>query len=386
MDLSEILNHLGENRSDYFNAVSPPVIQSSNFVLRDFAAMKTAFANEFDSHLYTRGNNPTVEILRKKIAALEGAEDALVFSSGVAAIAAGVLANVQSGDHIVCVQSPYSWTYSLLTKYLPKFGISHSFVDGKDTTLIQAAFQPNTRLLILESPNTMLFELQDLSACAGIAKSHGILTLIDNSYASPLFQNPLKHGIDLVAHTGTKYLNGHSDVVIGALCGRKEMIQKIFETELMTIGAVPSPHDAFLTIRGLRTLELRIKRSHDSAMSIVSSLEKHPKIKAVRYPFASSFPQYELAHRQMKGCGGLFSISLDVESKEQVERFIQHLKRFLIAVSWGGHESLVMPIAGFYGIPGRPDPTLPWNLVRFYIGLEDPDWLWEDIENALQSI
>jgi len=238
-------------------------------------------------------------------------------------------------------------------------------------------------LLYLESPTSLTFDLQDLSACAQLAKTKGITTIADNSYASPIFQNPLSLGIDLVVHSGTKYLNGHSDVVMGVICGSRAMIQKIFETEYMTLGGILAPHDANLVIRGLRTLELRLKRSAESALKIAEVLEEHPRVEKVLYPFLPSFPQYELAKKQMRGAGGLFSVYLKADSKDQVEKLVGNIKRFLMAVSWGGYESLMMPAVGFYDIPGRPDTTTPWNLVRFYVGLEDPDWLLEDLLSAL---
>lgn len=386
MELSDILTHLGEDREQYFNAVAPPVIQTSNFTFKTLKEFRQAFTNELTSHIYSRGNNPTVAILRKKVAALEGAEDALVFSSGCAAISIAVVANVKAGDHIVCVDSPYSWTKTLLTSLLPRFDVSHTFVDGTDIENIKAAIQPNTTLLYLESPNSLTFECQDLEACAKLAKAHGITTCIDNSYASPLFQNPIALGIDLVIHTGTKYLNGHSDVVAGIICSNQAMIQRIFDLEYMTFGAIISPHDAAMMIRGMRTLELRLKRSQESCQKIVAYLEKHPKVERVLYPFAPSFPQYELARKQMRGAGGLFSVYLKAGHMEQMEAFFRRLGRFLLAVSWGGHESLVMPFVAFYNVPGREDTTIPWNLVRFYIGLEDPDWLLEDLEQALEVV
>lgn len=383
MHLSEILTHLGETRGNYFNAMAPPVIQTSNFVFDTLDEFRQALTDELGYHIYSRGNNPTVEILRKKVAALEKAEDALVFGSGMAAISTTIIANVKAGDHIICVDAPYSWTKILATKFLPRFGVTHTFVDGRDVRNIEAAIRPNTTLLILESPNSLTFELQDLSACAELAKKHGLVTCIDNSYASPIFQNPIELGIDLVMHTGTKYLNGHSDAVVGVVCGSKAMIQKIFEVDYMTLGPILSPHDAAMVIRGLRTLELRVKRSHDSAMKITEYLAQHPKVERVLYPFHPSFPQYELARKQMTGAGGLFSVYLKTETLAEAEAFFHRLKRFLLAVSWGGHESLVMPSAAFYNIPGRPDTTVPFNLVRFYIGLEDPDWLIEDLKQAL---
>ena len=384
--LSDILTHLGEDREQYFQAVAPPVMQTSNFVFPDLAAFRTVFSDELEHHVYSRGNNPTVEILRKKLAALEGAEDALVFSSGVGAVAAAVIGNVRAGDHIVCQQAPYSWTSALLRKFLPRFEVEHTFVDGTDVENIRAAIRPNSRLLYLESPNTMTCECQDLAACAALAKEYNLVTVIDNSYCSPIYQNPVAFGIDIVVHSGTKYLNGHSDVVVGVLCAGKAMVKKIFESEMMTLGGILGPHDAALVIRGLRTLPLRLQRSDESARALIEKMEHHPKVERIWYPFHKSFPQLNLARKQMRGCGGLFSAQFKTESREKMEAFVHRLKRFLMAVSWGGHESLIMPSIGFYGIPGKPEPSLPWNFCRFYIGLEDPEWLWEDLERAMEEL
>jgi cystathionine beta-lyase/cystathionine gamma-synthase len=386
MHLSEILMHLGEERHNYYNAVSPPVLQTSNFAFGTLDDFRRAIAQEAQQPVYSRGHNPTVAILRKKLAALEHAEDALVFGSGMAAISAAILAHCKAGGHVVCVARPYSWTHSILVNYLPRFEVSHTFVDGTDPEQIEAAIQGNTTLLYLESPNSMTFELQDLGACAAIAKRHGIPTCIDNSYASPVFQNPIDFGIDMVVHSGTKYLNGHSDVVFGVLCGSHETIERVFAGEYMTLGGILSPHDASLVIRGLRTLELRMRRTHESALEIARQLEGHPAVGKVLHPWLPSFPQHELALRQMTGAGGLFSFYLDADTFGQAERFFEGLERFLLAVSWGGHESLVMPGTAFYGVPGREDAAIPWNLVRLYIGLEDPAWLWEGLEKGFQHM
>ncbi len=384
--LSEILMHLGENREHYFNAVSPPIIQSSNFVFNDLADMREKFSDELENHVYSRGNNPTVEILRKKIAALENAEDCLVFASGSGAIATAVLANVSAGEHIVCVKSPYSWTTNLLKKLLPRFDISHTFVDGKNMAEIEAAIQPNTRILFLESPNTLFYDLQDLSACAALAKANNIVSIIDNSCCSPIYQKPIDFGIDIVVHSATKYLNGHSDVVVGALCGKKAMIKRIFDNEFMTLGGILSPNDAMLVIRGLRTLPLRIKQSQETTEKIIAFLENHPKIAKIHYPFHPSFPQYELAKKQMTGCGGLFTVEFKTDDFEAMERFINRLERFLMAVSWGGHESLMMPTIGFYHVKNRNNPPIHFSTVRFYIGLEEAEYLIEDLEQALEEL
>lgn len=386
MHLSEIITHLGEDRHKYFNSVAPPIIQTSNFVFSSFEDLKNSFEDEFENSIYTRGNNPTVAILRRKLAALEKAEDALVTGSGIAAVAAAVLANLSAGDHVICVKSPYGWAYKLFTNYLSRYGVTVTYVDGRSNESIKAAIHPNTKMLYLESPNSMLMELQDLTACAEIAQQNDLVTIIDNSFASPLNQNPIEFGIDLVVHSGTKYINGHSDVVCGVICGSKKMIRKIFESEYMNIGAIIGPQEAALIIRGLRTLEIRLERSQKSTNLIIEKLESHPKIEKVNYPFASNFPQRDLAFRQMRGGGGLFSVNFKTDGIENIRKFTDALNRFLMAVSWGGYESLVIPIAAFYNQPGQPDPELPWNLVRFYIGLEDPEWLWEDLEQAMQHL
>jgi cystathionine beta-lyase/cystathionine gamma-synthase len=386
LSIDDILTHLGEDRERYFNAIAPPVIQTSNFAFPDLAAFRESFSDELTHHVYSRGNNPTVEILRRKVAALEGTEDALVFSSGAGAIAAAIMGNVSAGDHVVCQQMPYSWTSALLRKFLARFGISYTFVDGTAVDNIRQAIRPNTKVLMLESPNTMTFECQDLEACAALAREHGLVSIIDNSYCSPLYQNPAAYGIDIVVHSGTKYLNGHSDVVCGVLCGSHAMIKKLFESELMTLGGMLGPHDAALVIRGLRTLPLRLARHDANAHFLIERLAQHPKVEKVWYPFHHSFPQQALARRQMRGCGGLFSVQFKTDSMDNMEAFVHRVRRFLMAVSWGGHESLMIPTIGFYNIPGRSNPGLPYTFVRFYAGLEDPQWLWEDLEAALEAL
>ena len=310
----------------------------------------------------------------------------MVFGSGAAAMACGVLANVSSGDHVICVQNPYSWTYKLVTKMLPRFGVTYTFVQGADIQEIKNALAPNTRLLILESPNSITFQLQDLEACSQLCHQHGIVSIIDNSYASPLFQNPANLGIDLVMHTCSKYLNGHSDVVAGVLCGTKSMMDKIFGSEFMTLGAVLSPHDAALVIRGLRTLEIRMQRLSSSAIEVAHFLEGHSKVEQVIHPFLPSFKQHALAKKQMGGCGGLFSFLVKARNKEQVNAMVDRLTTFLLAVSWGGHESLVLPFSIFHEIPGQKDPVYPYNLIRIYVGLEDPNYLIADLEQALEAL
>jgi len=385
MELSYILNELGEERDQYFNAIAPPIIQSSNFAFKSVADFRQGLSDEYYSILYSRGNNPTVDILRKKLAALDGAEDALVFGSGIASIAIPLLAILNQGDHVVSVAKPYSWTIKLFERLLPKFGITTTFVDGTQTENFAKALQPNTKVIYLESPNTFTYELQDLEAVAKLAKSKGLITMIDNSYCSPLNQRPYAMGIDLVAQSATKFIGGHSDVVAGVVTGSKVMIKKIFDAEFLNIGGNISPMNAWLLIRGLRTLDVRMRRICESTKKVVDALASHPKIEKVLFPFHPSFPQLALAKKQMKDAGGLFSIVLRAKTVDDVEKFCNSLQRFLLAVSWGGHESLVIP--SVIGFPAKDfDPAnVNHRLIRFYIGLEDPDYLIEDLKKGLDS-
>lgn len=385
MDISYILNHLGEERDEYYGAVAPPIFQTSNFCFKTVAEMRDQLTKELEIPFYTRGFNPTVATLRKKLAALEKTEDALVFSSGSAAVAAAVMSVVKGGDHVVCVEKPYSWTNTLLGKYLAKYGVECTFVKGSETSSFERAIKPNTKLIYLESPNSLTFELQDVEVITKLAKSKGITTIIDNSYCSPINQTPVDMGVDMIVHSATKYLNGHSDVVAGVVCGSKERIKKMMAEEYMTIGSIISAQDAALILRGLRTLEVRVNKSSESTEKIVIFLEKHPKIKQVNYPFASTNPQVLLAKKQMKQSGGLFSVLLNVDSVEQVEKFCDGLNYFLMAASWGGYESLMFPVCALAASKSFENP-LPYNLVRFYVGLEDVDVLIADLSQALDAL
>jgi len=383
MDLSYIINELGEERENYFNAVSPPIIQTSNFTFKTVADFRNALAEEYDAMLYSRGNNPTINILRKKLAALDGAEDALVFSSGVAAISVPILSLLNQGDHAVVVENPYSWTIKLFNNLLPKYGIKATFVDGSKVENIENAIQTNTKLIYLESPNTFSYELQDLKAIAKIAKAKSITTMIDNSYCGPLYQQPIALGIDLVAQSATKYLGGHSDVVAGVLTGSRAILKKIFDNEFMNIGPSLSPHSAWLLIRGLRTLPLRMQRSFETAKIVTNWLYQHPAVDKILWPYAADFKQTDLAKQQMQGCGSMFSFTLKNSSIENIEKFCNKLQHILMAVSWGGHESLVIPAIA--GIANKDfDLNNPRHtLIRMYVGLEDADYIIKDIDQAL---
>ncbi len=386
-DLSYILNHLGEERERYFDAVIPPIVQSAIFAHPDVATMRRRLKDEFAEHAYTRGLNPTVEIVARKLAALEGGESCLMFGSGAAAVAAGVMSLVSAGDEVLCVDKPYAWTGLLLRKLLHRFGVRTRFIDARATADVEAALTSATRLIVLESPNSLTFEQQDLAAISALARARGIRTLIDNSYATPLGQQPLALGIDLVAHSATKYLNGHSDVMAGCLVGSEALMRQVFAGPYMTLGAILSPHDAWLLLRGMRTLPARMRQIAETTQQVLLALEVHPRVLRIHYPQHATHPQWQLSAAQLRHANGLFSIELDVPDVAAIDRFCNALRRFLLAASWGSYESLVFPVAGVREWKSLSESaSVPLNLVRFSIGLESSDVLIADLQQALEQI
>jgi len=386
MDISQIINELGEDRDHYFNAVAPPIMQTSNFAFKKVADLSKAFENEMGGYLYSRGLNPTVDILRKKLAALDGAEDCLVFNNGAAAIFAGIFANLKYGDHIVSVKAPYTWVQRMLDVILPRFGVTATYINGGKIENWEKATQPNTTFYYLESPNSWDFAIQPIKEVAALAKSRGIITLIDNSYCTPLYQKPVEMGIDIAMQTATKYIGGHSDTLGGVLCGSHAMMKKIFDSEYLNIGSGIQPFNAWLMIRGLRTLPARIERITKSTAEVVQYMRQHPKVEFLLFPLDETFPQFDLAKKQMKGACGLFTFVLKADKRESIVRFCESLQHIMMAVSWGGHESLVIPkCAGIQ--PGDFDGSnREHRYIRMYVGLEESKYLIADLEQALAGI
>ena len=385
-DLSYIINELAEERENYFNAIAPPIMQTSNFAFKKVADLRKAFEDEMGGYLYSRGLNPTTDILRKKLAALDGAEDCLVFGSGAAAIFAGVLANVRGGDHIVSVRSPYTWAQRMFDVILPRFGITTTYVDGRETKNFEEALKPYTTFIYLESPNSWTYEMQNLKEVVSLAQSKNIITMIDNSYCTPLYQRPIELGIDLSMQTATKYISGHSDTLGGVLSGSKQMMKRVFDSEYLNVGSGISPFNAWLLIRGLRTLPARLEKITRTTNEVISFLKSHSKIDRIIFPFDETFPQYALAKEQMSGACGLFTFTLKNGTMESISNFCESLKHFFMAVSWGGHESLVLPkCAGI--LPQDFDPgNIEHQYIRMYTGLEEPSYLVADLEQALAKV
>jgi cystathionine beta-lyase/cystathionine gamma-synthase len=384
-DISFILNELGEDRSNYFNAVAPPIIQTSNFRVNTVEELKKLFADEYSGYIYSRGLNPTVDILRKKLAALDDAEDCLVFNSGAAAIFAAVLANVSKGDHIISVKNPYSWVKRMFDLIFSRFGVETTYIDGTGIEQFENALKPNSRFIYLESPNSWNFAIQDIAKVVSFAKQNQLFTLIDNSFCTPLYQKPIPMGIDICMQTATKYVGGHSDTLGGILTGSRKMMKKIFDCEYLAVGSGIQPFNAWLLIRGLRTLDARLERITKSTLEVLQYLKNYPLVESVLFPFDESFPQYELARKQMKNAGGLISFFVKAGKRQEIVHFCENLKHIMMAVSWGGHESLILPrCAGLEDVEFDAENS-EHRMLRLYVGLESAQYLIEDLDQAFRS-
>lgn len=360
-------------------AAAPPIYQTSLFTFESYQSMIDRFRGASSRPLYSRVDNPTVSVLLDKMCQLEGGERALAFSSGIAAISNAILGLVESGDRIVCVKNVYPDTYRLLKSVCTRFGVTTEFVDGKDLTAIEKSL-PGATLLFLESPNTWVFEEQDLASIARIAKAEGVTTIVDNSWASPIFQKPLQAGIDLVVHSASKYISGHSDTVAGLLVGNRSIVDRLLLETTPYLGAKLSAQEASLLLRGLRTLPLRLQRHQESALVIANRLSKLDSVTRVYHPGIEP-----VGYSLLRGYGGLFSFEVDDDI--DIPTFCDSLSLFRLGVSWGGYESLVMPASVSISQAGKFSSTVDFGispkLIRLFVGLEDPEELWSDLSKAI---
>lgn len=357
-------------------SINVPVYQTSLFAFESYEEFDRAMAIPVNHRVYSRGNNPTVHYLEQKLAELEAGEAAKCFASGMAAITSAILSVIQGGDHIICTHQVYGPTREFLGDYLRRFGVETTFVDGSVLAEWEAAVRPNTKLLYLESPTSGMFELQDLPKLSALARGIGAVTICDNSWATPCYQQPLRLGVDLVVHSISKYIAGHSDCIGGAAIGSRQLIDRISQHEYMLFGGIMTPQTAALVARGLRTLPLRMQRHAESGLIVAGHLERQAYVRKVNHPGLASHPQHELAMRQMTGVSSLFSFET-TEPADKVKAWAERLKYFKIGVSWGGFESLVTVRAMADG-SGEENGSL----VRLYVGIEDPQDLIRDIDAA----
>ena len=367
----DICAHVGDEYAEYHGAIVPPIFQNSLF-------LKPTESNGIGQggHFYTRVSNPTIDIAERKIAALEGADGALCFSSGMGAMSAAALYFIKANCHVVMVGTAYGPMRAFICRYLAeKFGVTYTLVEG-GVEEIEAAIRPETTLIYLESPSSCVFAMQDIEAIAKIAKARGIGTVIDGTYATPIHQQPLKYGIDIVCHTASKYMGGHSDIVAGVLAARKEIIESMQRNERELIGSCMDPHQAWLMIRGLRTMPVRLRQHGKSGKTVAAWLEKHEKVEKVYYPGSETYDQKALFDKYLTGTNGLIAFRA-AGGYEAAMKLINSVHIFQHGVSWGGFESLICYVGS-----GEKDD----GLVRIHVGLEDVETLIGDLEQALAKI
>lgn len=376
----DILAHEGDEYEKYYGAVIPPIFQNTLFVA-------PTEANGIPNHeySYTRDTNPTIEAVEKKLAALENGEAALCFSSGMAAISSAMLYFLKKDCHVIAAKSIYGPARTLLKEYFAKkFGVKTTFLSDKEMDSVEDYITENTKLIYLESPSSGIYGLQDIEHIAQIAQKHGIGTVIDNTYATSLYQHPLEYGIDISVHTASKYLSGHSDIVAGALISSKEICQSIRWNERAILGGCIDPHQAWLMLRGMRTMKLRVEQHAKNALQVAKYLEKHPCVERVFYPGLKQESQKHLIEKYLKGFNGLMSFVIRGD-RQQAEKFLNSLQVFLRGCSWGGFESLAYPYTVGTSEKQNEEMGCPANLIRLHVGIENADTLIADLEQAFEK-
>ncbi|MBT5078322.1 MAG: PLP-dependent transferase [Candidatus Marinimicrobia bacterium] len=376
--------HVGQKPEELYGSVSLPIYQTSTFKQEEFGEY---------TYDYSRAGNPTRNALEKTIASLEGGADAAMFASGMAAMSA-IFTLLKQGDHLILSGNVYGGTYRLLTQIMEDMGLSSSWIDTSDSELVQATVASNTKMIVIESPTNPMMQLTDIEAVSQISKKNNLLLVVDNTFMSPYYQRPLSLGADLVMHSTTKYINGHSDVIGGVVIGSDSEIMDRLHFIQMSVGAVPGPFDCWLTQRALKTLAVRMESHNHNAMRLAEKLEDSGKFKNIYYPGLPSHPQFELATRQQlnphgkPGYGGMLSVELN--SVENARQFVKGLEIFTLAESLGGVESLVCHPATMThaSIPKeiRVELGITDGLIRLSVGIEHVDDLLMDINNALSKV
>jgi len=379
--------HAGEPRRKYADSLTTPIIQTSTFTFRNSKHIEDYTKKGKEHFEYGRYGNPTAKIAEKRLADLEGAEDCVVFSSGMSAITTTILSLVQSGDHIVITDDSYKKTLEFCRSYLKQFAIECTIVPFGDYGIIERAVKKNTRFIFSESPTNPYLNIFDLVKIKKIADRHNVLTLIDSTFATPLNQRPIEFGMDLVLQSCTKYLAGHNDILAGAVLGRKELIEKIRNLH-KSMGGLIDPHCCYLLLRGLKTFVVRVERQNETALKVARFLDSHPRVKKVYYPFLESHPQYKVATKQMNGGGGVVTFEIK-GNLNTAKRFLDALKLCYIGPSLGGVETLIThpALVSYYDYTRkeRYELGITDTLFRLALGIEDVEDLIEDLGRGLRQ-
>jgi cystathionine beta-lyase/cystathionine gamma-synthase len=365
--------------------VAPEIYQTSTFEVTDNEEQIRVTTTD---RYYTRWGNPTITLAEQTVAALEGTEAALVFASGMGAITTTILSLLKAGDHIVAQRDLYGGVTKFFSEWLPKLGIETTLVDTTEYEQHARAIRPSTRLLYLESPTNPALRIVDMRKMAALGKQHGLISMIDSTFGTPINQHPAEYGIDLVMHSGTKYLSGHADLTCGVISGRRDLIEQVGETR-KTLGNCMDPHAAWLLIRGLKTLAVRVARQNENALRVAEFLEQHAKVRRVHYPFLKSHPQYAIAREQMSGGSGMVTFEVD-GTGEDARRVSEAMKLFTLATSLGGVESLVsIPVLTSHAMISaeqRAQMGVTEQMVRLSVGIESVEDQIEDLERALEAV
>ena len=385
LHLDTILVH-GSDVEEPFGAAVTPIYQASTFKFKNAAHGAACFAGEDPGFIYTRIGNPTIQALEKTLAQLENAAKCVVTSSGMAAVNTVYMAFLSAGDHIVSTDAVYGPSRVVIEKYWSRYGIEYSYVDTSNLDNIKNAIRSNTKMLYIETPTNPTIAITDLKAAAEIAHQHNMLVVVDNTFCTPVLQRPLDLGADVVLHSMTKFINGHADIVAGAIMSKTEALDKIIRPVMVTLGCNMDPTQAYMVIRGVKTLALRVKKQQENAQIIAEWLEKHPAVEWVTYPGLPSHPQYELGKKQMDGPGSLISFELK-GGYAAGEKLMNHIQLILLAVSLGGVESLMSHPASMTHSKMTKESRLAGGitdgLVRFAVGIEEVNDIIADLDQAL---
>jgi len=382
------LIHSGEIKDEKGSAVTP-IYQTSTFQFKSAEHGAQCFSGESDGYIYTRIGNPTISDLENTMADLENGFGGIATGSGMAAVNTIYMTYLGQGDHIVCTEALYGPSRGVLETIYPKFGIESSFVDSSGIVNIKNAIRPNTKLIYIETPANPTMKLADLKAISELAHSKGIKVCVDNTFCSPYLQKPLDFGVDIVLHSMTKFINGHADIVAGMIVAKTEEDYKKIRPMMVNMGCNMDPHQAFLTRRGLKTLAIRIDKAQENTMKVAGFLNDHPKVAWIKYPGLKSYPQYELAQKQMNGSGAMISFGLK-GGFAAGEIMMNNVELALLAVSLGGIETLIQHPASMTHSKltkeGREKAGITDELVRLSVGIEDVEDIIKDLDNALQKV
>lgn len=387
-EFDTLLVHGGEIKEG-FRAAAAPIYLSSTFAFESAEHGAKCFAGESDGYIYTRIGNPTIDALEKQIAALEKGYRGIAVSSGMAAVNVIYQGILGSGDHIVSTEAVYGPSRAILENHYPKYGVESTFVDTTDIKAVEAAFKPNTKLLYIETPANPTMDIADIQACADIAHKHGALLAVDNTFCSPYSQQPLTMGADIVMHSMTKSINGHADIVAGMVVAKDPSIYKILRGMMVNLGCNMDPHQAYMVLRGVKTLSIRIDRATENAQKVAEFLENHPKVAWIKYPGLKSHPQYDLGVKQMKGPGSMISFGL-TGGFEAGKKLMDNVHLAMLAVSLGGVETLIQHPASMTHSKvtkeGKLKAGITDDLIRFSVGIESVNDIINDLKKGLELV